>query len=82
MKYIVYNKETIEIADIVSTILEDRPMIMPFTIFCKEEDYENCKTEDMNKAHRALNIFIREYGKRGWCIKEIAGDLHDSTRTY
>ena len=29
MKYIVYNERTGELVDIVSTILENRPMIMP-----------------------------------------------------
>ena len=80
MKYMVYNETTGEIADIISTILEDRPMKMPkpdpFGKYDDDVCWDNCQVKDENKATRALNIFIRNLGfyPNGWCIKEIINE--------
>ena len=76
MKYIIYNETTGEIADIVSTILENRPMIVPTPDpFNKNDDYcwDNCQVNDIDKAIRALDIFIRDFGfvLKAWHVKEI-----------
>lgn len=76
MKYIIYNETTGEIADIVSTILENRPMIIPMSNpLNKNDDYnwDNCQVKDANKANRALDIFIQSFmfDSEVWHVKEI-----------
>ena len=68
MKYILHIKNTGEVADIIATILENQPMIIPtpdpFEIV--NTNWGNFTIDDKSKADRALAIFIRD-----WNVKEI-----------
>jgi hypothetical protein len=70
-KYVLIETSTGYIMDIISTILEDQPMIYdPY--FAHFIDIKNIEVKDKRKAERALEICKRWYGyDRGWKIKEL-----------
>ena len=74
-KYIIYNNKTGYIIDIISTLIENRPIIAPIITppFESVFNIDNIKVKNKEKAERALEICKTYWGdfKYEWEIKEI-----------
>ena len=87
MRYLLCNKLTGAVADINSTILENRPIIVgvkdPFTFKVYDgEKHEDFTGDNEDKATRALNILRRDLvfeEKDNWHIIVLRDDLYNVT---
>ena len=75
-KYIVYNNKTDYVIDIISTLIENRPIIVSMiTPFEPILNIDNIKVKEKEKAERALEICKMYWGwgnfEYEWEIKEI-----------
>ena len=73
-EYIVYNNKNGYVIDIISTLIENRPIYYIITPFEPVFNTNNIKIKDKEKAERALEIcktYLWEDFKYDWEIKEI-----------